>query len=619
MRDPRITRALGAALSLAALGACSSSKGGGGGAWSASTTAPATNATSATATVSSGTTSPVTSASQAVPAPDDGTVPVIVLHGFGGSPQGLWDLLDRIGTGRPVVQQMYDDDALALQPGDLPPDVVVDFGYYQASQASTKYDPDAQGLSHGSIGACPVPRSDGLGSYYTTSYAVRLQHCVEGVLRATGKQKVDLVGHSMGGLVVRAYTKWLSVDATGFTPVRRILMFGSPSRGINALDALLLDGEQSGVTDFMREGEIVEMCREAPIYGGESYTEILNDGWDTFCSQHGILYGGLAGKGAYGPQPPLVTPAEVQSVVANLNPAIDVAIAAIVAIFWSDVSAEVQETLGPGDGEVPLPVARLDQAPFTGAALAPLVEARHTFYGDDERSLDCSTLSAEALRAFTLASGTISRSAVCSSLSLAPVSVPGAATWLRASVTVQGACPLEAQLVEETLDVSGVPSTAMGYGQVLRPGTQELAFIVPAGGGTRSYHLVVYGAQGSIASIESVTFALQDGALEAAPQAQIASVSSSTTPLGPAVHATFTSNAAPSDPALAYRVRFDHGPWSSPRSAPTFDTPPLGQGLHRIEVVATSSSNAAQLVVDGTVPDAADVLVDPSGNAVVTH
>ena len=55
---------------------------------------------------------------------------------------------------------------------------------------------------HGSIGGCPVPRTDGLDtSYYTTSYADRLRRCVENVKRATGSKKVDLALHSMGGLV----------------------------------------------------------------------------------------------------------------------------------------------------------------------------------------------------------------------------------------------------------------------------------------------------------------------------------------------------------------------------------------------------------------------------------
>src|SRR5581483_794151 len=100
-----------------------------------------------------------------------------------------------------------------------PRDSVFNFGYYRTHVAGPAYD------EHGSIGGCPAPRDDGLdASWYTTSYADRLRRCVEDVKRATGSAKVDLVGHSMGGLVVRAYTKWLSLDAKGESSVRRVLL-----------------------------------------------------------------------------------------------------------------------------------------------------------------------------------------------------------------------------------------------------------------------------------------------------------------------------------------------------------------------------------------------------------
>lgn len=205
-------------------------------------------------------------------AADDGTVPVILVHGITGDPSNFGPLLDRLAPGRTIVSALYAKEADALAPGSLPRDAIVAFGYYRESASSPLYDPDPQGLSHGSIGSCPVPRIDGLDtSYYTTSYAARLRRCVEGVKRATGCSRVDLVCHSMGGLVGRVYTKWLSVDASGHCSVRRIFLVASPNRGVNALEAIGFGIAKTGPTEFMRLGEVVELCYEARIYGGRSY------------------------------------------------------------------------------------------------------------------------------------------------------------------------------------------------------------------------------------------------------------------------------------------------------------------------------------------------------------
>lgn len=50
---------------------------------------------------------------------------------------------------------------------------------------------------------------------------------VEQVLAETGSEKVDLVGHSMGGLVIRSYL----ADSFAKTKVRRVVTLGSPHGG----------------------------------------------------------------------------------------------------------------------------------------------------------------------------------------------------------------------------------------------------------------------------------------------------------------------------------------------------------------------------------------------------
>ncbi|MFC2077770.1 alpha/beta fold hydrolase [Candidatus Bipolaricaulota bacterium] len=49
---------------------------------------------------------------------------------------------------------------------------------------------------------------------------------IEGILAQTGAAAVDVVAHSMGGLLARAY-----VNATDNPPIRRLIMMGTPSHG----------------------------------------------------------------------------------------------------------------------------------------------------------------------------------------------------------------------------------------------------------------------------------------------------------------------------------------------------------------------------------------------------
>ena len=58
-------------------------------------------------------------------------------------------------------------------------------------------------------------------------HATTLAREVDGVLRETGSARVDLVGHSMGGLVIRAYL----AEASNHEAVRRVVTLGTPHAG----------------------------------------------------------------------------------------------------------------------------------------------------------------------------------------------------------------------------------------------------------------------------------------------------------------------------------------------------------------------------------------------------
>src|SRR5271169_6578985 len=89
-------------------------------------------ATNGAAPVPTASTTGATSAPQA-PAPDDGTIPVILVHGITGDPSNFAPVLERLAPGRHVVPALYAKEADALQPGDLAPDAIVAMGYYRDS------------------------------------------------------------------------------------------------------------------------------------------------------------------------------------------------------------------------------------------------------------------------------------------------------------------------------------------------------------------------------------------------------------------------------------------------------------------------------------------------------
>jgi pimeloyl-ACP methyl ester carboxylesterase len=578
-------------VTIALLGVCCTHSGGGGS--PVSRTTPAASATA-----------------PAAPAPDTGALPTILLHGFTGGPEDLYPLCDLLGTGRTVIRQLHVQEADALAPSSLPPDVIVNFDYYKESRSSPKYDPDPSGNSHGSIGGCPIPRNDGLDSYYTTSYAERVARCVEDVKRATGRDRVNIAAHSMGGLVARACTRWLATRG-GQSSVARIFLIASPGRGLNALETIGSAILRTGPLRFMQMGEVLEMCSESDDWGGTSWVGALDDGWDTFCSVSGIRYAGVSGLGTPGPGAPLVPGGGVASFyqgILSLTPAQIGGLAPLLPKAVGSFSSELAEILAPSDGTVPLASTRLDQPPFLGADLWGVYHGSHIDDSDPEGGVAGATWTAECVRAYCLESSFPPTGARCTSVTLTPVDSPGRATWLRADVSIVGTRAIAAQLVEETLDATGNVTSTTAYAQPLGAGDQTLGFMVPRGGGKRSYELYVYGDHGPIGVVPSVVVSLQDGPVETAPRATVAA-----TVTGNHVHVVLGSNASPNDPARAFSERFDFGAWSPFAATTELDTPPLAPGHHRLEAVARSSSNAAGVTLDGLVPAAIDMIVDASG------
>ena len=106
-----------------------------------------------------------------------------------------------------------------------------------------------------------------LGTQDIRLTAQALRSFVDGVRSSTGAAKVDLVGHSQGGLVARAYVKWYG----GATKVDSLITLGTPNRGTYVANLVSFLGFGNCLT--------VVACEQMSI--GSSFLNDLNAGDDT--------------------------------------------------------------------------------------------------------------------------------------------------------------------------------------------------------------------------------------------------------------------------------------------------------------------------------------------------
>ena len=106
-----------------------------------------------------------------------------------------------------------------------------------------------------------------LGTQDIRLTAQALRSFVDGVRASTGAAKVDLVGHSQGGLVARAYVKWYG----GATKVDSLVTLGTPNRGTYVANLVKVLGFGSCAA--------VVACQQMSI--GSSFLADLNAGDDT--------------------------------------------------------------------------------------------------------------------------------------------------------------------------------------------------------------------------------------------------------------------------------------------------------------------------------------------------
>jgi triacylglycerol lipase len=109
-----------------------------------------------------------------------------------------------------------------------------------------------------------------LGTGDIAATAQDLADFVAGVRAQTGADKVDLVGHSQGGLVARQYVKYLGGDAT----VDSLISLGAPHYGTAV----------ANIADFFGGGNCLGIVACQQMAVGSDFVNALNDGDDTIGS-----------------------------------------------------------------------------------------------------------------------------------------------------------------------------------------------------------------------------------------------------------------------------------------------------------------------------------------------
>lgn len=176
--------------------------------------------------------------------------PIIFVHGF----QGSWDDYATMMLDLVVYDGRWDsfsvsgnEDALAWKPRSFARrQWLFSFDFYlkKAADGPGTYTAGPGRIGSNSKFSCASPPGKGhiLGDNpeydqgFSHEYAEDLADFVEHVRIATGAQHVDLVGHSMGGMIVRSFLAFYGGSAV----TERALLLASPVRGVGLIGFLQL-------------------------------------------------------------------------------------------------------------------------------------------------------------------------------------------------------------------------------------------------------------------------------------------------------------------------------------------------------------------------------------------
>lgn len=100
-----------------------------------------------------------------------------------------------------------------------------------------------------------------------------LQKKVEEILKATGAEQIDVIAHSLGGLVSRNYMS----NGTGRGKIRKLITLGTPHNGTERSRFLKLIPGSSLGEDLMKGSYFISNLNSTPIPKGSEIISISSD------------------------------------------------------------------------------------------------------------------------------------------------------------------------------------------------------------------------------------------------------------------------------------------------------------------------------------------------------
>jgi hypothetical protein len=510
-----------------------------------------------------------------------------------------------------VFPDIYAEDAERLPAGGVPRDAIFVFGYYRERRGGVRFYSD-RAPEWPSIGGCPVARTDPHAARYTISFAAQLDRAVKAICRATGAERVDLAGFSMGGLVCRAYARWLSLRAPGGgSRVRRLLTVATPNLGINSLEATLVALAHRTSRPHVEHGEAAELNHECAYWGGRSFIDHLNDGFDAFAAPHGIIYATAYGHG-FAPLNHAAVRALASLLAQLAGPLVTAFLVHPTPGF--DLAREVAEATGDGDGIVRVASAVLDPARFPGVRFNSPFLGLHDDDLEPERSLQGSTFVEAVLRRFLLEGrdgpGGGGGALAVARATFRPVDAGGERTWLAVEVDVAGGEPVAVQVL--------VRARARAFAALLERGPSTI-LIDPAGvdGDARvEVRLLGLGAEVEVTPPLDVRF---HGLGRAAPALAAPAIGTPAPSATGEIVVPVSASTAGQTPAFSLALA-GAPPFASPFAPQSSVTlPPLAPGAHELRLRARSAANAAGIEVEGPRPDSVRLVVDPAGGLSISR
>lgn len=210
--------------------------------------------------------------------------PVILVHGLNGSSASWKNFADNLTTSLGWSEGGLIKFNLNYDGNHSTCDVTTDYKSFAhrthggADLYRITFNTDRSGDSYSSNGA--LNNLSNQAAVVKQGYAIR--DAIKRVLELTGRNKVILMGHSMGGLAIRQYLQNPNIwQSDGHHHVAKIATVGTPHGGSNATDFLSIDlggiDEQSEAVRDLRRSYFYSGNSGVFLFGGKETHTVMND------------------------------------------------------------------------------------------------------------------------------------------------------------------------------------------------------------------------------------------------------------------------------------------------------------------------------------------------------